>query len=178
MNYILNSGLFAVVLMLAMMLMLEIGRRIALRRRAANPDGAHEGISALEGAIFGLMGLLFAFTFSGAASRFDARRQLIVQETNDIGTAYLRVDLLPTAVQPAMREHFRRYLDARLAAYRGSPTVSAAIAEHERSVKIQGGNLVAGDRGHPRQHPDADHHVAVAGAEPDVRHRHQPVDGE
>ena len=35
------------------------------------------------------MGLLMAFTFSGAASRFDHRRDLIVEEANDIGTAYL-----------------------------------------------------------------------------------------
>lgn len=138
MKYMYNSGLFALALLLAMMLMLEIGRRIALQRRAKDPEGSREGISAIEGAIFALMGLLFAFTFSGAASRFDARRQLVVQETNDIGTAYLRVDLLPAAVQPAMRENFRRYLDARIKAYLGSSSYAEAIAEHERSVQIQG----------------------------------------
>jgi hypothetical protein len=58
----------------------------------------------VEGAVFGLMGLLLAFTFSGAASRFEVRRQLIVQETNAIGTAYLRLDLLPPGDQPKMRE--------------------------------------------------------------------------
>ena len=41
-----------------------------------------------------MMGLLLAFTFTGAASRFDQRRELIVQETNSIGTAWLRLDLL------------------------------------------------------------------------------------
>jgi hypothetical protein len=40
------------------------------------------------------MGLLLAFTFSGAASRFDLRRQQIIDEANNIGTAYLRLDLL------------------------------------------------------------------------------------
>jgi hypothetical protein len=47
----------------------------------------------VEGAVFGLLGLLIAFTFSGAASRFDDRRALIVEEANDIGTAWLRVAL-------------------------------------------------------------------------------------
>jgi len=42
-----------------------------------------------------VLGLLIAFTFSGANRRFDARRQLIVEETNNIGTAYLRLDVLP-----------------------------------------------------------------------------------
>ena len=49
----------------------------------------------MEGVIFGLLSLLIAFTFSGAASRFERRRDLIVQEANAIGTAYLRIDLLP-----------------------------------------------------------------------------------
>jgi hypothetical protein len=38
----------------------------------------------VDGAVFALLGLLIAFAFSGAASRFDARRQLIVQEANMI----------------------------------------------------------------------------------------------
>ena len=60
-----------------------------------DPDGSIAALGAIEGAVFGLMGLLIAFTFSGAASRFEARRQLILQETNAIGTAYLSLDLLP-----------------------------------------------------------------------------------
>jgi len=51
-----------------------------------------------------LLGLLLAFTFSGASSRFDARRHLIIEETNAIGTAYLRLGMLPAAAQPALRE--------------------------------------------------------------------------
>jgi hypothetical protein len=47
----------------------------------------------------------------------------VVQEANAIGTAYLRVNELPTD-QPAMRHVFREYLDARLRVYeklRGGP---------------------------------------------------------
>src|SRR5574338_642401 len=72
------------------LILIQIGRRLGARRRALDPEGAASGLGSIEGAVFGLMGLLLAFTFSGAASRFEARRQLIVQETNAIGTAYLR----------------------------------------------------------------------------------------
>jgi hypothetical protein len=41
----------------------------------------------------------------------------VVKETNDIGTAWLRIDLLPAEAQPPMHDLFRRYLDARLEAY-------------------------------------------------------------
>jgi len=57
-------------------------------------------LGAVESAVFGLMGLLIAFTFSGAAGRFDDRRHLVRQEANAIGTAWLRIDLVPAEAQP------------------------------------------------------------------------------
>src|SRR5262245_16861560 len=86
-------------LLLGMLLCMEIGRRIAIRTASQDPGKLSAGLGALDGAIFGMMGLLLAFTFSGAAARFDARRGLIVEESNDIGTAYLRLDLLPASAQ-------------------------------------------------------------------------------
>jgi hypothetical protein len=89
----------------------------------------------LGGAVLALLGLIVAFTFSGASTRLDARRQLIVQEANAIGTAYLRVDLLPTNDQPATRHLFRQYLDARLEVYeklRDPAAFQAALARAEQ----------------------------------------------
>ncbi len=108
------------VLATAVLVLNELGRRAGMRRRLKDEEAARAGVGALEGAIFGLMGLLVAFTFSGAASRFDARRSLIVQEANDIGTAWLRLDLLRPAAQPPLRKQFRDYVEFRLAMY--SPT--------------------------------------------------------
>ena len=93
MYYTLSVLVFTLSLLLDMLLLLEVGRRIGRRRRAKDAAGAW-GLGAVEGAVFGLLALLMAFTFSGAAARFDTRRQLIVEETNVIGTAYLRLDPL------------------------------------------------------------------------------------
>ncbi|MGC2163236.1 MAG: hypothetical protein WA634_15090 [Silvibacterium sp.] len=103
--------LFLIALLLAC---IETGRRVRLRQQQKDSSS---GLGVIDGAVFGLLGLLLAFAFSGADSRFEARRQLIVQETNAIGTAYLRVDLLPANAQPAIRADFRKYVDARIAFY-------------------------------------------------------------
>ena len=131
---LLAAGLFVVILLL-----LEAGRRMGIRRRRLDPEKANAGLGALEGAVFGLMGLLIAFTFSGAATRFDGRRQLVGEEANDIGTAYLRVDLLPTSAQPGLRQDFRDYLDARLSSYRALPdNLELAKQDFDRANELQG----------------------------------------
>jgi hypothetical protein len=137
MNPVLNSVVFASSLLAGMLFLLEMGRRIGARRLAADPDGARTRLGAVEGAVFGLLGLLIAFTFSGAATRFDARRQLIVDEANTIGTAYRRLSLLPEDTQPRMRELFRQYLDSRLETYRKLPDLVAARGELQRSLQFQ-----------------------------------------
>jgi hypothetical protein len=121
---------------IGVLLLLELGRRTG-RRRAARPEGARAEVSVMDGAVFTLLGLLVAFTFSGAAARWDARRQLLVEEANAIGTAYLRLDVLPPDAQPALREKFRQYVDARLAIYRSLPDFSGAKAELARAAKLQ-----------------------------------------
>jgi hypothetical protein len=92
----------------AMLLLLEFGCRLRVRHKVASES------AVIEGAIFALFGLLLPFTFSGAAARYDTHRELLVEETNDIGTAYLRLDLLSPAAQPALRQLFREYATSRL----------------------------------------------------------------
>jgi len=104
---------FAAVLLFPLTLIaMEVGRRFGRRRLAEDPEGARAGAGAVEGAVFALFGLLIAFTFSGAASRYESRRDLMVQHTNAVGTAWLRLDLLPAEVQPELRQDFFQYLDA------------------------------------------------------------------
>src|SRR4051812_43372120 len=108
---------FAIALFVGMVICLEIGRRLGARALAKDPKAKSAG-AAVEGSIFGLYALLLAFTFSGAPSRLDARKHLVTEEANAIGTAYLRLDLLRTDSQPAMRDLFRKYTDSRLAVFR------------------------------------------------------------
>ena len=127
---------FAAAMFVGMMICLEIGRRVGARHLARDPQ-LLLARSSVDSAVFALYGLLLAFTFSGAPGRLDMRRQLNTQEANAIGTAYLRVDLLPADLQPAMRERFRRYLDARLRVYQKWQDIESAQAELSESVQIQ-----------------------------------------
>jgi hypothetical protein len=128
MNAILAGIIFAAALSAGILFLLEIGRRIGVRRIAEEGETASKGLTAIEGAIFGLMGLILAFLFSGALTRFDAARHLVVEEANHIGTAWLRIALLPAEAQRPMRDLFRRYLDSRVEVYRMVPDLPNAEA--------------------------------------------------
>jgi CDP-diglyceride synthetase len=134
---------------LGMLVLMEIGRRVGRRRQAFDPEGSRTGVGAVEGAIFALLGLLLALSFSGAASRFDSRRQLIVEEANSIGTAYLRLDMLSPERRAVLRELFREYVDARLDAYRQFPDeamVCKGLAQAEAKQKEIWSGAVAATR--------------------------------
>jgi hypothetical protein len=123
MKPILVALIVAFVISLGMCAGLEVGRRA--------------GTGALEGAVFALLGLLIAFTFSGAASRFEGRRTMIQAEANAIGTAWLRLDLLAAGPRAQLQDQFRLYLDSRLETYRKISDFAEAQAELDRSIKIQ-----------------------------------------
>ena len=131
------TGLLLVSLFLGMLLMLELGRRVRVRRRNRGEDSETFGLGVVDAGVFGLLGLLVAFTFSGAATRFDARRHLVIEEANDIGTAYLRLDLLPADARTQLQEMFRQYLDARLAVYQNVLDREATRAALTRVSDLQ-----------------------------------------
>lgn len=109
-----GSVVTCLALLAGMLGLASLGLRLG---RRARKDGVATEAGAIEGAIFALLGLLLGFAFAGAMSRLDERRNLVVEEANAIGTAYLRVDLLPNEDQPPLRGLFRDYLDARLGIY-------------------------------------------------------------
>jgi hypothetical protein len=128
--------LFSILLFLGMLIMLEVGRRLGVWRRSKEAESERSNLGPVEGAVFALFGLLIAFTFSGAASRFNEKRMLIAEEANTIETAYLRLHLVPEA-KPELQELFRRYLDSRLETYRTLPNMQAARLEMANSKEIR-----------------------------------------
>jgi hypothetical protein len=95
----------------------RLGRNIAVKRAGAGDAGLSEGYGTVENALFALLGLLIAFTFSGAQTRLDRRRDIVVEEANDVGTAALRLALVPPGTRPRLTAELGEYVDARIAFY-------------------------------------------------------------
>jgi hypothetical protein len=117
--------------------MQEVGRRFARAQAARDPNRVPPSVGAVESAILTLLGLLLAFTFNGAAQRFEYRRTLITQEVNAIGTAYRRLDLLAAQPRAALQDKLRRYVSERLATYAALPDIERVHVLLEQSERTQ-----------------------------------------
>lgn len=96
------------------LLSIEIGYRVG-RYRAASPKHEVEApVGTIVGAILGLLAFILAFTFGMAANQFEARREMVVEEANAIGTAYLRANLLPDDQSTKVQQLITQYVDVRL----------------------------------------------------------------
>jgi predicted membrane protein len=122
-NEFVVGAVFLVTLLAAGELAHQLGRR---RRRNQAPAPAIH-LTEIQTAVFAVLGLLLAFSLAIALSRFDSRKQALVEETNAIGTAYLRTRLLPASEQASAVALFRRYTDLRIASARPGWNLNATL---------------------------------------------------
>jgi hypothetical protein len=94
----------------------EAGYRLGRIRHRHAEHEKEPTVGGIVAAELGLLAFLLAFTFSLAASRFEARRETLLNESNAIGTAFLRTKMLPEPQQTQIRRLLREYVDVRLAA--------------------------------------------------------------
>ena len=109
-----SEVLIALGLLLGLALSGFLGRQIGLRMRRGDTDVNRAQIISITAAILALLSLLLGFTFAMALSRFEYRKQMVVQESNAIGTAALRSQFLPVSRQGELASLFRRYVEIRL----------------------------------------------------------------
>jgi hypothetical protein len=126
---------------LIVLALMAVAAFVGVRVRAHQERGGEFAVP-LEGqegylvsAVLGLLALLLGFTFSLAIDRFDARRSLVLQEANIIGTTYLRTQLLPEPHRTRISGLLVAYTDNRIALAKASPTnVPKLLAANDQLI--------------------------------------------
>jgi hypothetical protein len=132
-----DSGVIALGLLLAMIAALEISRRLGLKTRPNLDDAARAQASSLQGAIVGMLALLLAFTLSMAISRYETRRQLVLDEANAIGTTYLRAELLPEPYATKAAYLLRQYVANRIGFFSAGIDQARLEADNAEAAQLQ-----------------------------------------
>lgn len=126
--------LIALVFALIVLVCGEIGFHIGKRAKASLGESP---FAVLQAAVFGLLGLLLAFSFSLGLSRYDARRAEVLAEANSIGTTQLRAELLDPPAAAAARALLYRYVDARIRFARSTVDERARAGAARQSAVLQ-----------------------------------------
>jgi hypothetical protein len=115
-------------------LALEGGYRLGKWRHARAPEEKEASVGEMVGSMLALLAFLLGFTFGLAASRWESRREAVLEEANAIGTTYLRTQLLPEPQRAETARLLRDYVDTRLLDMRqgtASEMIANAIARSE-----------------------------------------------
>ncbi|HSW84302.1 MAG TPA: hypothetical protein VLH12_12545 [Usitatibacter sp.] len=137
MSYLSFTYLIVPVFLAAMLVLMSIGHYVGTHRIHEDTESVRMGLVSVETAVFGVLGLILAFTYSGASTRFELRRTVAVQEANAVGTAWLRLDLLPQPAQADLKEKMRRYGRVHVAAYDALPDYKAFHAKLAQAKSMQ-----------------------------------------
>lgn len=139
-------GLFVATIAIVI-LAIEAGYRLGQYRRRRSDQEKDAPVGAIVAATLGLLAFMLAFTFGLAATRFDARRMVVLEESNAIGTANLRAGLLPEPNRSALHKLFEEYVDVRLEAVDPGATEKAITKSMElhRALWSQVSDLAAKD---------------------------------
>lgn len=125
----------AAALLLVLAIVTQLGYLGAVKLASAEPDSPSLG--AIDGSVFALLGLLLAFSFSASAGRFQARREIVVNEANAIGTAQLRLDLVPPAERTAIQAEFASYVQNRLQYGKALSGEGSVLAAYRETQELQ-----------------------------------------
>jgi amino acid permease len=116
---------------LIVLLAVEVGYRLGARHRQRQEHEHEAAVGAMTAATLALLAFMLAFTFGMAGSRLDARRELVLEEANAIGTTYLRAQMLSEPYRTEICILLRKYAAIRAeGAQKGR--VEEAIAKSEQ----------------------------------------------
>jgi hypothetical protein len=114
----------------------EVGFRLGRRPAKQTPENTKSQLLTVEAGVLGVLGLLLAFTMSMAVTRFEVRKQLVLEEANAIGNAYLRAQLLPPPEAKELADLLRAYTDVRVP-QKESRGYEQIIAMRQQSAPLQ-----------------------------------------
>jgi len=126
-NVLMNPWMLLSCVSLIMLLFAEAGYRFGAAKHRNESDSGDKQSGAIQGAVLGLLGLLLGFSFAMAVGRHDARRSLVTEEANSIGTTWLRADFLPEPHRHEVKGLLETYTRLRIEGFRNADNPEAFI---------------------------------------------------
>jgi hypothetical protein len=128
------------------LLSVELGYRAARYGERHSLEEKEAPVGGMVGATLGLLAFMLAFTFGLAGSRFEDRRQVLLSESNAIGTTYLRAAMLPEPMRTETQNLLREYVDVRLEAVQSGKLDQALTRSEELHNRLWSQAVAAAEK--------------------------------
>lgn len=113
----LTEWMLIAIVFLFLLAFYKVGFFFGAKNHVLHEKGILSTVASIQTGLMGLLGVMLAFSFSMSSQRFEQRRQLVIQESMNIGTSYFRAGLLPDSSRDKIRTLLRGYLDYRINYY-------------------------------------------------------------
>jgi len=112
-----------------------LGFTLGRRFRDKMSEGDTPPIGSVIGALFALLAFMLALTFSSASNRYDTRKQLLLNEVNAIGTAFLRANFLENEDTQDSQKLLKYYVQRRMNVINDSDSLNVLMVDSVRIHK-------------------------------------------
>jgi hypothetical protein len=133
-NILAIAGMFFIPLFVVLTPII-LGQRYGIWRIKKIENLQPGSVGSVVGAAFGLLAFMLAFTFQIAAGRYDARKELLLEEVTNIRTTWLRAGVVPEPFRSDIRKLLVEYVDLRIDVANDRSKLSSAMS---RSQQILG----------------------------------------
>ena len=107
------TGMFLIPLLVVLIPIL-IGQRYGIWRSKKSANLQNASVGSVVGAALGLLAFMLAFTFQIAAGRYEARKELLLDEVTNIRTTWLRAGVVPEPFRSETKKLLLEYVDLRV----------------------------------------------------------------
>lgn len=111
MNILFEGVIFIVILYAALEAGYQFGRW-ETKKKVVSSEKEYKDLVLT--AMYALLGLMLAFTYTFTLSRADLRKQALVDESNAIGTAFLRADMIQEPTSTELQATLLEYAKSRI----------------------------------------------------------------
>ena len=118
--------------LLVVLIPIIIGQRYGSWRLKDSANLQNASVGSVVGAAFGLLAFMLAFTFQIAAGRYEARKELLLDEVTNIRTAWLRAGVIPEPFRSETRKLLLEYTDLRIDLVSDPSKLSSAMARSQQ----------------------------------------------
>lgn len=130
------AWILTILLFVSMLLMNWIGYKIRKIEIAKNKVLTNDGLGTIQASLLGLLALLLSFTFGMSSSRYDHRREIILEEANNIGIVVLLTDIYPNPIKKNLKNDLKEYLEARIDYFNADVNITKINRAQQNSKKI------------------------------------------